>query len=158
MVSWVASSRVISITRCALAWLQARSMIWALEDRSKCLEERKKALFQRQTAYLSKIVELSGKMCSSITLGEISSLDVHRLRLVCAKQHYETLVQNNFKSVFFLSFISALLSDASLLYWSHYYKSKGYYSKNANTKVIIKLFFISNYSYLYNTNYTFSNS
>ncbi|XP_060722458.1 MAX gene-associated protein [Tachysurus vachellii] len=40
---------------------QARLTIWALKDRSQCLEERKKALLQRQSAYLHKIVELSEK-------------------------------------------------------------------------------------------------
>ncbi|MCJ8743742.1 hypothetical protein PDJAM_G00097680 [Pangasius djambal] len=40
---------------------QARLMIRALEDRSQCLEERKNVLLQRQSAYLSKIVELSAK-------------------------------------------------------------------------------------------------
>ncbi|KAB5539873.1 hypothetical protein PHYPO_G00094200 [Pangasianodon hypophthalmus] len=38
---------------------QARLMIRALEDRSQCLEERKNDLLQRQSAYLSKILELS---------------------------------------------------------------------------------------------------
>ncbi|KAF4070757.1 hypothetical protein AMELA_G00277210, partial [Ameiurus melas] len=38
---------------------QARIMIRALEDRSRCLEEKKKALFQRRSAFLNKIVELS---------------------------------------------------------------------------------------------------
>lgn len=42
-------------------------MIQALEDRSHCLEEKKKALFQRRSAFLNKIVELSGKLCSNIT-------------------------------------------------------------------------------------------
>ncbi|KAK3542258.1 hypothetical protein QTP86_021449 [Hemibagrus guttatus] len=40
---------------------QARLTIWALKDRSQCLEERKKALLQKQSSYFSKIAELSEK-------------------------------------------------------------------------------------------------
>ncbi|XP_053344957.1 MAX gene-associated protein isoform X1 [Clarias gariepinus] len=50
------------VSMCKLDILnQARLMIWALKDRSQCLEEKKKALLQRQSFYLNKILELSEK-------------------------------------------------------------------------------------------------